>query len=113
MLLGLRHALLAGCFLLLALGHEEEVPTDKAPNIILVLVEPWGLLDGGGGAEGGLQAMPFTQAVLARNGLSLKRFFANTPLSAPSRATLLTGKYVHNLQVRCVGFSGGGSDAAY
>lgn len=58
------------------------------PHIIVILLDD---LDAGSVAY-----MPITQKRIFAQGVTFSRFFATTPLCAPSRATLLTGLYAHN-----------------
>ncbi|KAL1520140.1 hypothetical protein AB1Y20_023612 [Prymnesium parvum] len=44
--------------------------------------------------------MPKARALLAHAGATATRFYAHTPICCPSRAELLTGRYLHNLKVR-------------
>lgn len=57
-------------------------------HIIVVLIDD---LD-----AGSVEFMPITQQRVFNQGARCTQFFATTPLCAPSRATLLTGKYAHN-----------------
>lgn len=58
------------------------------PHIIVILLDD---LD-----AGSVEFMPITQKRIFAEGVTFRRFFATTPLCAPSRATLLTGLYAHN-----------------
>jgi N-acetylglucosamine-6-sulfatase len=51
-----------------------------------------------GGVE--VQAMPYTQALLANRGVTFNRYYVPYPLCCPSRTSLLTGRYSHNNNVK-------------
>jgi N-acetylglucosamine-6-sulfatase len=51
-----------------------------------------------GGVE--VQAMPYTQALIAGRGITFNRYYVPYPLCCPSRVSLLTGRYAHNHNVR-------------
>jgi N-acetylglucosamine-6-sulfatase len=62
------------------------------PNVILILTDDQTSYE--------LDAMPQTAALLRAKGVTFSRFYDSYPLCCPSRATLLTGEYMHNHQVR-------------
>ena len=43
--------------------------------------------------------MPRTRQLLGDAGVTASNFFAHTPICCPSRAEMLTGRYLHNLAV--------------
>ena len=47
-----------------------------------------------------LSVMPFVQEEIARQGVTFNEAYASFPLCCPSRATLLSGQYMHNHGVR-------------
>jgi N-acetylglucosamine-6-sulfatase len=51
-----------------------------------------------GGIE--VQAMPYTQALIAGRGVTFNRYYVPYPLCCPSRTSLLTGRYSHNNNVK-------------
>jgi N-acetylglucosamine-6-sulfatase len=71
--------------------EEAEAPTIR-PNIILVLVDD---LDYASALR-----MPAISSSLLEEGASFENAFASYPLCCPSRATILTGLYAHNHEVK-------------
>jgi N-acetylglucosamine-6-sulfatase len=47
-----------------------------------------------------VQAMPYTNALVAGRGITFNRYYVPYPLCCPSRVSLLTGRYAHNHNVR-------------
>jgi N-acetylglucosamine-6-sulfatase len=47
-----------------------------------------------------LQAMPNTQNLIAKRGMTFNRYYVSYPLCCPSRASLMTGRYAHNNGVK-------------
>ncbi|WP_067822638.1 sulfatase family protein [Actinomadura kijaniata] len=71
-------------------GPGPRPPADR-PNFIVVLADD---LD-----ESLMPYMPRVRRLLAEQGTTLSRFYANLPWCCPSRATLLRGQYAHNTGV--------------
>jgi N-acetylglucosamine-6-sulfatase len=72
-------------------GREQRVQPSEAaakPNVVVLMTDDQTLAQ--------MRAMPYTERLLARTGLSFDRFYVTDPLSSPSRATFLTGQYAHN-----------------
>ena len=65
----------------------------SAPNFVLLLTDDQDV------RLGSMQAMPTTRDVLVNHGANLSNFFVHTPLCCPSRATLLSGRFVQNNRV--------------
>jgi arylsulfatase A len=63
------------------------------PNIVLILADDLGYGDLGG-YNGGLSQTPALDA-LATEGLCLSQHYSASPVCAPARASLLTGRYPH------------------
>jgi N-acetylglucosamine-6-sulfatase len=83
---------------LLALGIVAAVaaanPEVKArPNVILVLTDDQDLL------LGSLDFMPRLQQLLVEQGTTFTNAYVPLSLCCPSRATILTGRYTHNLKI--------------
>jgi N-acetylglucosamine-6-sulfatase len=64
---------------------------DPRPNIIFIFTDdqPYHTV----------QYMPTVRDVLIKDGINFENGFSTTPLCCPSRASILTGNYVHNHQV--------------
>ena len=64
---------------------------DPRPNIIFIFTDdqPYHTV----------QYMPTVRDVLMKDGINFENGFSTTPLCCPSRASILTGEYVHNHQV--------------
>src|SRR5215831_10943738 len=71
---------------------------ESRPNIVFVLVDDlrWDAL--------GCAGHPFVKTPnidrIAREGVLFRNFFITTPLCSPSRASFLTGQYVHTHGIR-------------
>ena len=77
--------------LLLVLGLPSAAGAATRPSIVLVLTDD---------QEVGLDAyMPNLQALVVHQGAGFTRAYYNDPLCSPSRATVLTGRYVQNTGV--------------
>jgi len=63
-------------------------------NILLLLTEDQDLLL----SRGWSSLMPQTQRRLAARGVTMAQWRVNTPVCAPSRATLQSGRYLHNVE---------------
>lgn len=62
------------------------------PNIVLLLTDDQDL------QFNSIEAMPFTSSFIGSEGAVFDNFFAHTPVCCPSRAQLLSGRYMHNLK---------------
>ena len=65
--------------------------TARRPNVLIILTDD---------QRDGLGVMPKTRKWFERKGRLYKRAFVTTPLCCPSRASIMTGRYVHNHGVR-------------
>ena len=63
----------------------------RRPNVLVITADDMRADD--------LQWMPRTRHLLADRGITFRNSFAPDPLCAPSRASFLTGRYVHNHRV--------------
>ena len=97
------HRLLLALVALLAVGlaprGNAAAPVDPSrkaqprPNIVFILTDDQDLL------LGSLDAMPHLHELLIDQGTVFSNAFVPLSLCCPSRATILTGRYTHNLQV--------------
>ena len=71
-----------------------------APNIILILTDDEDL------ELGGLNPMSQTKAWLQAQGTSMTNYFVTTPVCCPSRTSMLSGRYAHNLDALTQGWCG-------
>ncbi|MCA1717235.1 MAG: sulfatase [Actinobacteria bacterium] len=84
--------LLAGCSGSETFQEKQvESPTDR-PNIILILTDDLDFASA--------QKMPQIRSQLIEEGTSFENAFVSYPLCCPSRATILTGLYAHNHNVK-------------
>jgi arylsulfatase A len=66
---------------------------EQSPNVVLIVADDLGYSDLGA-VNGGLSHTPVLDGLLAE-GVTLARQYAASPVCAPSRAGLLTGRYPH------------------
>ena len=81
----------------------ESHPRSDKPNIIIILTDdqPYHTL----------QYMPNVQSELVEKGVNFTNAYVTTPLCCPSRASILTGQYVHNHGVKTNRAPEGGATA--
>jgi arylsulfatase A-like enzyme len=63
----------------------------KKPNIVLFLTDDQDVV------TGSLDYMPILKRVLIERGTKFNNAFVHTPICCPSRMSILSGKYLHNL----------------
>jgi N-acetylglucosamine-6-sulfatase len=73
---------------------EPAQPARPAANFVVLMTDDQ--------TVGDMAAMPRTRRLIGRAGVTFRRSFVSYPLCCPSRATYLTGQYVHNNGVRCL-----------
>ena len=69
-----------------------ETARDDRPNILIIVTDDQ--------RPDTMEFMPRTDRLFGRNGVRYTRAFASTPLCCPFRASLMTGQYAHNSNVR-------------
>lgn len=98
---GLLAASLPGLAMLCCAEAPQEAPAERTrPSIVVIVADD---LD-----ARSVEHMPRVGALLAAAGVDFENSFATLPLCAPSRASLLTGRYAHNHGVRHNGGVDGG-----
>jgi N-acetylglucosamine-6-sulfatase len=75
-----------------AVQERASAADSSKPNVIFILTDDQTLAE--------MQALPHTRALLADQGATFDRAYISYPLCCPSRATFLTGEYIHNTNVR-------------
>lgn len=70
----------------------DQVPDEERPNVLVIVTDDQ--------REGTLNVMPATRRVFIRGGRSYSEAYATSPLCCPSRASIMTGRYPHNHEVR-------------
>jgi N-acetylglucosamine-6-sulfatase len=78
--------------LVVAVSQRSAGAAANSPNVILILTDDQ--------ITSELDAMPQTAALIRNRGVTFSRFYVSYPLCCPSRATFLTGQYMHNHGVR-------------
>ena len=76
-------------------AQAEASPSERAPNIVLILVDDLGFNDltfGGGGLAGGTVPTPNIDA-LAHRGATFTNGYSGNATCAPSRAAIMTGRF--------------------
>ena len=85
-------------------GYARAAATETRPSFVVIqtddqtLEQLYAAYTPFGGAT--IQAMPNTLALLADRGVTFNRYYTPYSLCAPSRVSLLTGRYAHNNNVR-------------
>jgi N-acetylglucosamine-6-sulfatase len=90
-----------GC-LVLGVGQRADAAGPGSPNIIFFLTDDQTFQE--------LATMPQTNQLLTNAGVQFTRAYDSYPLCCPSRATFLTGQYMHNHGVRGNTFPAGGAE---
>jgi arylsulfatase A-like enzyme len=65
---------------------------ERHPNILVIVTDDQ--------RKGTMSALPVTRRWFKRGGVAYTNAWAPTPLCCPARATIMTGRYTHNHQVR-------------
>ena len=72
-------------------AHAQQLPSER-PNILLIVTDDQ--------REHTLNVMPATRRLLEAKGVNYTEAYATSPLCCPSRASIMTGRYPHNHEVR-------------
>lgn len=94
---------LACSFALLAPGEDADAQPAQ-PSFLLIQTDDqtidslYATFRSLGGGQ--IRSMPATLDLIAKRGITFNRYYVSYPLCCPSRATLLTGRYAHNSNVR-------------
>jgi N-acetylglucosamine-6-sulfatase len=84
------------CVLLVAGLGPRPAAAAQRPNIVLIQTDDQTLSS----LYGSHRPMPNVLRRIGKRGVTFTNYYASYPLCCPSRATLLTGRYAHNHQVR-------------
>ena len=79
--------------LVLALSRAASVYAAGRPNILFLMTDDQDTV------IGGLEYMPILKKLLMEQGTTFSNFFVHTPVCCPSRASILTGRYLHNIPI--------------
>ena len=81
------------------------------PNIVFILTDDkrWDTIDKTHSVDGTTPVMQNVTALLAKKGVTFQNHFVTTALCAPSRSSILTGKYSHTTGVHSNGGADGGA----
>ncbi len=94
------------CALTLSVGKAHSAEAGTEPPSFVVIQTDDQTLDGlyaafsayPGAPE--TRAMPSTQNLIAKRGMTFNRYYVSYPLCCPSRVSLMTGRYAHNTGVK-------------
>ena len=73
-----------------AFSSQIAIAASERPNFVFIFLDDLRLDD--------MIAMPKIKEHITDHGANVTNFFVNTPVCCPSRATLLSGRYPHNLR---------------
>merc|ERR1719481_756324 len=88
-------------FLLATITYISSSNGQPRPNIILILTDDQDV------ALGGTEPLAEGRRLVKDRGASFTKAFVTTPICCPSRASILTGRYMHNTGVKNNTVSGG------
>lgn len=75
-----------------ALTARATAAVEPRPNVVMLLTDDQTLAE--------MSVLPQTTALIGGQGVTFERAYVSYPLCCPSRATFLTGQYMHNHQIR-------------
>src|SRR5664279_1029032 len=90
----------------LLIGDQAKAAVEGRPRPSFVVIQTddqtldqlYAAIAPGGGVP--VEAMPYTHALIAERGVTFNRYYTPYSLCAPSRTSLLTGRFAHNNDVR-------------
>ncbi len=91
-------ALLLGSSLSCSLTESSDSPSSEGPNIVLILADDLGYGDLGVYGQEKIETPNIDQ--LAKNGMIFTQHYSGSPVCAPSRCVLLTGKHTGYAHIR-------------
>src|SRR5262249_42656435 len=99
--------------LLSVLGMSAPVAAASRPNIVFILADDqrWDTIDKTHSVDGTTPVMQNVTTLLVRKGVLFQNHFVTTALCAPSRSSILAGKYAHTTGVHSNGGTDGGVQA--
>src|SRR5262249_1993439 len=99
--------------LLSVLGMSAPVAAASRPNIVFILADDqrWDTSDKTHSVDGTTPVMQNVTTLLAKRGILFQNHFVTTALCAPSRSSILAGKYAHTTGVHSNGGTDGGVQA--
>ncbi|GJQ79925.1 hypothetical protein Trydic_g18369 [Trypoxylus dichotomus] len=80
---------------------------DCRPNFVVVLTDDQDVL------LGSMEPMNRTLELISKHGATFLNTYANSPICCPSRSTILTGRYLHNVYVKNNSISGNCSSSSW
>lgn len=95
------------CFIWFALICSGRALLVNSPNIILFLTDDQDAL------LNSMKALRKTQELIVKNGITFENAYVNSPICCPSRSSILTGKYAHNIKVYNNSLNGNCSSAEW
>ena len=107
------HGLMVLLPLLSVLGMSAPVAAASRPNIVFILADDqrWDTIDKTHSVDGTTPVMQNVTTLLVKKGVLFQNHFVTTALCAPSRSSILAGKYAHTTGVHSNGGSDGGVQA--
>ncbi len=83
-------------------GLDRASAAQARPNVVVIMTDDQ--------ARESMKVMKHVKSLIGAKGAAFQRFFVNYSLCCPSRATFLTGQYMHNHHVLGNGWPSGGYD---
>ena len=96
--MGNKQWLLLGCGLMTAHGMQAQQPQEQRPNILYIMCDDLGYADVGCYGQQYISTPNLDR--MAREGMRFTQAYAGSPVSAPSRASFMTGQHTGHTHVR-------------